>query len=165
MGRRGPKPKPTALKKLQGNPGKRKLNESEPQFTGIPTPPDFLGPEALAEWNRLGPELAHLGLLKNADRAAFAAYCEAYGDFQKYTREIKDTGETFTTDKGYVGIHPFVALRNKALEKLRQYAAEFGLTPAARSKVTVPETDENPEEKKAELFLFKGGKPPSAPAA
>jgi len=28
MGRRGPAPKPTAIKKAEGNPGKRKLNMS-----------------------------------------------------------------------------------------------------------------------------------------
>ncbi len=165
MGQRGPKPKPTALKKLQGNPGKRKLNEQEPQFSGVPSPPAFLSDLAKAEWHRMGPELARLGLLKNADMAAFAAYCEAYSDFEKYTKAIKDTGETFETEKGYVGVHPFVALRNKALEKLKQFAAEFGLTPAARSKVRAPEQHEDDQEKKAALFLFRGVKGPTAPAA
>jgi hypothetical protein len=31
MGKRGPSPKPTSLKVLQGNPGKRKINKSEPK--------------------------------------------------------------------------------------------------------------------------------------
>ena len=30
MAKRGRKPKPTALKKLEGNPGKRQMNEYEP---------------------------------------------------------------------------------------------------------------------------------------
>ncbi len=31
MGQRGPAPKPTALRILEGNPGKRPLNASEPR--------------------------------------------------------------------------------------------------------------------------------------
>jgi phage terminase small subunit len=43
MGLRGPAPKPTAIKRLEGNPGKRKLNEMEPKMTvGVPECPDHL---------------------------------------------------------------------------------------------------------------------------
>ena len=43
MGRRGPAPKPTAIKKAEGNPGKRKLNTEEPQpLPGVPECPDHL---------------------------------------------------------------------------------------------------------------------------
>ena len=43
----GRKPKPTAVKKLEGNPGKRKLNSKEPvPAKGIPACPDWLMPEA-----------------------------------------------------------------------------------------------------------------------
>ena len=31
VAQKGRKPKPTAIKKLEGNPGKRKLNQNEPQ--------------------------------------------------------------------------------------------------------------------------------------
>ena len=50
----GRKPKPTAVKKLEGNPGKRKLNSKEPvPAKGIPACPDWLMPEAKKEWERL----------------------------------------------------------------------------------------------------------------
>lgn len=43
----GRKPKPTALKKLEGNPGKRKLNTKEPvPEKGMPDCPKWLLPEA-----------------------------------------------------------------------------------------------------------------------
>lgn len=47
MAKRGRKPKPTALKKLEGNPGKRPLNELEPlpQVTMLRCP-NWLEPEA-----------------------------------------------------------------------------------------------------------------------
>ena len=50
----GRKPKPTALKKLEGNPGKRKLNTKEPvPVKGMTDCPKWLLPEAKEEWNRL----------------------------------------------------------------------------------------------------------------
>ena len=54
MGLRGPAPKPTAIKRLEGNPGKRKLNEAEPTLTvGVPECPDYLDEVAKREWGRL----------------------------------------------------------------------------------------------------------------
>ena len=49
--RAGRKPKPTAIKELEGNPGKRKLNKKEPKpEKGMPVCPEWLLPEAKAEW-------------------------------------------------------------------------------------------------------------------
>ncbi len=46
----GRKPKPTAVKKLEGNPGKRKLNDKEPMpVKGMPTCPAWLMSEAQAD--------------------------------------------------------------------------------------------------------------------
>ncbi len=46
----GRKPKPTAAKKLEGNPGKRKLNKKESvPAKGMPACPDWSMPEAKKE--------------------------------------------------------------------------------------------------------------------
>ena len=51
MGRR---PKPTHLKLIQGNPGKRSLNDAEPNPPrGVPSPPDHMTSAAKEAWNRL----------------------------------------------------------------------------------------------------------------
>ena len=48
---RGRKPKPTLMKQLNGNPGKRPLNDREPvPPAGTPTPPDYLDDVARQEW-------------------------------------------------------------------------------------------------------------------
>ena len=71
----GRKPKPTALKKLEGNPGKRKLNTKEPMpEKGMPDCPKWLLPEAKEEWKRLCQKLSEMGVLTESDMAAFAAY-------------------------------------------------------------------------------------------
>src|SRR5579859_506648 len=76
---RGRKPKPSRLKILQGNPGKRPLNDKEPQpAAGRPSCPKALGGEARKEWNRVARALLRLGLLTHIDRAALAGYCQSW---------------------------------------------------------------------------------------
>lgn len=66
----GRKPKPTALKKLEGNPGKRKLNTKEPvPEKGMPDCPKWLLPEAKEEWKRLCQKLSEMGVLTEIDMA------------------------------------------------------------------------------------------------
>jgi len=61
------------VKLLRGNPGKRPLNEGEPQPTPLaPACPPELSPTAKDEWNRIIVELVELGLMTNLDRAALA---------------------------------------------------------------------------------------------
>jgi P27 family predicted phage terminase small subunit len=74
-------PTPTALKLLQGNPGKRALDLSagvNPQVA-IPSAPGHLSPAAKKEWKRITPLLEELGLISGLDRQALALYCQTAG--------------------------------------------------------------------------------------
>ena len=85
----GRKPKPTALKKLEGNPGKRKLNTKEPvPAKGMPDCPKWLLPEAKEEWKRLCQKLSEMGVLTEIDMAAFAAYCQSYARWKEALHDI-----------------------------------------------------------------------------
>ena len=71
----GRKPKPTQLKLVTFNPGKRALNRKEAKAkAAIPVPPHHLTTDAVEEWNRVATELYNLGILSEIDRAALAAY-------------------------------------------------------------------------------------------
>ena len=84
MAARGRKPKPTALKELEGNPGKRSLNPSEPKPPQkAPSCPAWLEKEAKREWRRLSKGMEQLGILTELDRAAFAGYCQAYARWKE----------------------------------------------------------------------------------
>ena len=84
MAQRGRKPKPTALKVLEGNPGKRQLNIVEPKpKKKAPKCPAWLDAEAKKEWRRLAKQLEDLGILTQIDMAAFAGYCEAYSRWKE----------------------------------------------------------------------------------
>jgi phage terminase small subunit len=77
---RGRKPKPTALKLIDGNPGKRPIAGREPKPPATqPTCPAHLAATAKSEWKRLAGVLNEIGLLTRIDRTVLATYCQAYG--------------------------------------------------------------------------------------
>jgi P27 family predicted phage terminase small subunit len=133
----GRRPKPTALKALQGNPGHRPLNKREPKPTGTPTCPRFLDEEAKREWKRISTELTTLGLLTSVDRAALAAYCAAYSSWADAEVKLQKFGKIIKTPSGYPIPNPYVSIRNTSLNIMRQYLVEFGMTPASRSRLQV----------------------------
>lgn len=154
MGRRGPAPKPTVLKILSGNPGKRPINQDEPKPKPIaPKCPSWLDKEAKREWKRVAPELERLGLLTIVDGAALAAYCQAYVRWKQAEEIIKREGMTVTTETGYIMPHPAVKIAEKAQQLIKAFCAEFGLTPSSRSRMSLPEKREEDE---FEEFLHRG---------
>lgn len=135
----GPKPTPTALKILRGNPGRRRLNDEEPQPEAIalPAPPKDLSEAALAEWNERGPMLERLGLLTEADVPAFETYCRAWGRYQEAEVKLKQLGEVVKAPSGYPIQNPYRSVANRALAQCQHFWAEFGMMPASRSRVHV----------------------------
>lgn len=135
---RGRKPKPSALKELAGNPGKRALNKKEPRpDIAIPLCPNHLTGMARQEWNRVTKELQMMGVIANIDRAVLAAYCTAYKDYVKAENKLKTEGEVVFTDNGNPIQNPWVGIKNRAIEKMVKIGAEFGMTPSSRVRLEV----------------------------
>lgn len=146
MGMRGPNPKPTALKLLEGNPGKRRLkNTGEPMPeppSDMPKPPSRLLPEAKKEWRRLAPPLLALGVLTEVDLSAFAELCQNYAYYVNTDKEITKMGSQTVfamqkTPSGYMQQHPILSLRRQYYETWRKGLADFGLTPASRARIAL----------------------------
>ena len=84
MATRGRKPTPTAIKELEGNPGKRPLNQNEPKpKKTVPSCPKWLDKEAKKEWRRLAAKMEQMGVLSEVDMAAFAGYCQCYARWKE----------------------------------------------------------------------------------
>ncbi|BCH23547.1 phage terminase small subunit P27 family [Mesorhizobium sp. L-8-3] len=133
---RGRKPIPTALKLVTGNPSKRPLNTREPKpVTAIPTCPAHLMPAAKTEWKRLARYLHDLGVISELDRAALAAYCQAYGRWVEAEKKLKETPPLLRTPAGYVQQSPWLAISNKNVELMHKFMSELGLSPVSRSRV------------------------------
>ena len=134
----GRKPKPTPLRVIEGNRGHRPLPKDEPQPRSDYTPcPIWLKGKARQEWKRITPELRRLGLLTVVDRAALAAYCQAYARWVEAEAIIEEKGLTFETDSGYVQQRPEVPIAQKSMQIMKAFATEFGLTPASRTRISV----------------------------
>ena len=154
---RGRKPKPTALKQLEGNPGKRPLNEQEPiPPKGSVRCPNWLEPEAKKEWKRLAPSLEAMGVLTTADLTAFAGYCQAYARWKEAEEFITQHGSIFQTPSGYVQQVPQVSIAQQNLKIMQSFCSDFGLTPATRSRIIAAGGDDNGSEDPMESVL-KGG--------
>ena len=78
-----------------------------------------------------------MGVLTTIDRAALAAYCQAYGRWVEAEERMRDGQMLYKTPSGHVQQSPLLSIINKQLELMGRYMAELGMTPAARSRVSV----------------------------
>ncbi len=132
----GRKPKPSALKMFEGNRGKRALNQNEPK-PAVQTPecPVHLDDEAQAEWSRITPELSTIGLIARIDRAALAAYSQAWSRWVKAEEMLKPSGPVVKSKTtGAIYQNPHLAVANRAMKQMRDFLTEFGMTPSSRSR-------------------------------
>jgi len=130
---RGRKPSPETI-------SARSLGAPEP-----PAHPEWLEGEALAEWDRVIGELSRHYHISPLDAVSLAAYCRAYAMWRHADRELA-AGLTFTSDNGNIRVHPAAKLCLSLFSELRRMAAEFGFTPAARSRIDPPRKTEQEED-------------------
>ena len=148
---KGRKMKPTKLKILHGNPGKRKLPKNEPEpLPGTLVPPDWLKGEGLILWGELVPVLDEMGVLSTSDRFALAALCSAYDDYREAATIVEREGQVYTrtTAAGSTSVaaRPEIAIRNDAFRRMASMLGEFGLTPSSRTRVSA-----NPKKPRGKL--------------
>lgn len=140
---RGRKPKPNAIKKLSGS---RWYHDQEPEVDqGKPACPSYLTNEAKTVWRYHADNLHNADLLKKTDRDTFAAYCEAVADFRRATEHLQREAVQYIyqNHNGTYVENPYVYQKNRAMDKMLKFAAEFGMSPSARSrfKMEPKETD------------------------
>ncbi len=140
---RGRKPKPTALRVIEGNPGKRPLNTEEPKPGPLGAPPADLAGVALDKWH----ELAGLWRLvvTAADRDQLAEYCRLEARRVEAEEKVREDGAVAYTAGGAPVQSAWLIILNKCREDMRKIAVEFGGTPASRARV---KSNGEPEESK-----------------
>lgn len=131
---RGRKPKPTALRVIEGNPSKRPLNPDEPNAGPVGEPPEDLAGIALEKWR----EMARVwGLVLTAsDRDQLAEYCRLEAERVEAMEHIAEEGPVAMTAGGAPVQSAWKIILNKCREDMRKIAIEFGGTPASRSRVS-----------------------------
>ncbi|MFL5328388.1 MAG: phage terminase small subunit P27 family [Gemmataceae bacterium] len=172
MARRGPPPKPSALREQSGNAGHRRINHQEPKpVTKEPPKPAWLKGHAAKEWKRIVPELLQLGLLAKIDQTALASYCQATAELMLATKVLDKEGRVvdssiFSRNGEEVGTkrqaHPAVGIQQKAFRAVITFLREFGLSPAARVHIqTEQDTDDASHDELGEVLHKMASPPPT----
>ncbi|MCP3904777.1 MAG: phage terminase small subunit P27 family [Planctomycetes bacterium] len=147
----------------KGRSGRRRLPRSVKETAGTyrpdretgnvevaveaPNPPSWLSREAAREWRRVVPLLLELEILGLVNRAALACYCTAWSDFHWASSELKRIkGKTYKTPSGQIKIHPAYQIQSRAMEQIRSFASEFGMTPSSIARVQATFPDATPAE-------------------
>lgn len=157
MGTRGPLKKKASANKLAGNPGKRLKSHADAprEAAKVETPlgcPGWLPLAAKAEWAITAPTLKEP--LRPEQVPAFAAYCLAFDDLRWAVEELESKGRTYEGPNGAICEHPAAKVKKEAMQRIKMFAAEFGLTPASRARV--PEPPQQPEKDALGEFLNRG---------
>lgn len=135
MGRRGPTPRPTALKLLHGERESR-INRNEPIARDVlPEPPDDMADDVRKVWDYTIGELEVMKIATAADRDALRAYCEAVITHRKASAILAKSPVLIKGLHGGMVRNPAVAVQRDAANSVRVFAQEFGLTPSGRTRI------------------------------
>ena len=133
MGLRGPQPKPTAIREIEGrylDPAKR--NEMRPE--GKPVCPRWLPKEGKAEWRRITHSMPP-DMLTKVNQSMLATWCNTWALYQQAAQHIAENGPTFEGQMGEQQT-PWVAVHNAQAKILLQMSGRFGFSPSDRVGLT-----------------------------
>ncbi len=153
MATRGRKPKPAALKVIQGNPGKRRIEpDAAIDATGpLGDPPDYLSERAAEHWREVGATLEAAGIACEVDRDVMALYCDAWARWREARELAEKMPPVLKNAKGVITQNPVIGVANRAHDQVVKLMPELGLTPSARMRVKA-----NPPAKNSNPFAGRG---------
>ena len=136
----GPPKTPTHLALVKGNPSKRAVNKKEPKPpSGVPPIPKHFDKMGKYWFKRIGEELDAVGVMTTLDGKALELLIEAYTEYRQHCDVLAEEGYTYKTvsasGEEIVKAHPAAVMKSDAWKRIRAMLAEFGMTPASRSKV------------------------------
>ena len=136
-GRSGRRPKPTAKKLLAGNPGKRALNQAEPDFELVLNIdcPDWMGDYGRMLWQTVAPQLCKERILAATDIQNLEVYCSAYDQFRMAQADIARNGVTVSGAMGGVIKNPAATALKEATAMMASYGGMLGLDPSSRQRM------------------------------
>jgi len=134
---------PTALKLVNGNPGKRALNrrEPDPDYLDDLAPPAVLSDAAKEVWNQEAPALRKAKLLTVLDRLPLELLCEAVAGYR--AAKLRMAGKE--PAQGGLSIdEQRMAMYSKQIDR---WSSKFGMGPRDRANLLID----------PQLNLFGGG--------
>lgn len=155
--------KPTKLKVLQGT--YRKDRELSNQVVldpvkEVPQAPEWLNDYGIKQFDLAIREIYKIGIVAEVDLALLAAYANEMGNYIEMEKDLKENGRllVFYNDDGsirYSQQKPEVSMSKQSLKYALQLASQFGFTPAGRTKIGVPEKEEDDELEMLKKYLSR----------
>ena len=140
----GRRPKPTALKQLQGTLRKDRTNANEPKPEALGKGvPKHLSKEARVYWRESFKLLTRVGILTETDADSLGLYCETKARWIHAKQKLAKDGLVIIAQSGFPVQNPYLQILNKAHDQMLKILLEFGMTPAARTKVNATSKDED----------------------
>lgn len=144
----GPKPTPTETKRRRGNPGRRPLNEREPEPPrgAPPMPEDYFDTEGERAWKWLCKQLDTMGTLAESDEDLMILFCDTRSEYRKNRQAVRKYGGVLISPKStlpFIGAHTnYEAMLKK---QLHTCITELGLSSSSRTRILGPEKgDDDP---------------------
>lgn len=142
------------------NPGRE---PEPPPVAAVPKPPLGLNRWARQEWKRLAPDLVEQALLTSLDLTTLEIACRLYGLSREAEEAIYHPRDPQTGRRGRRTLQQYLAGRNSqttpelatarsAWSLYRSYLVEFGLSPASRNRIHLPESKGAGEDPMEELL-------------
>ncbi len=150
MGRRGPPPKPRAIREIEGTVGRgASANRLEPIYDPcVPDKPKGLSPSARRIWDGLVLEMESTGVLRRVDAAALANLCEDQAHIDELRSGLRKALTSLRKEKGKAvlgnplvhfgltnGGRRIMSMIGEISNRLMVQRREFGLTPASNTRV------------------------------
>ncbi len=137
--------KPTALKLVEGNRGKRATNSKEPEplLLNDLEPPTHLPAHVAEVWRELAPKLRRAQVLTELDTPLLEMTAAAIANYRLTMAKTAEGKVMMRNEEtGSVSLSPWVMLQSMSFKQAMGALQQWGATPAARSRVMVdPQQD------------------------
>ena len=131
--------KPRALHVVEGTfKASRHAGQDVEAPAGCPDVPAGLEGAALEEWQRLTALLAAQGTLSTVDGPMLESHCRLGALVGRLETAVAALPSLTFDRAGEPRAHPLITQLRQGRQALRASLAEFGLTPASRTRVTPP---------------------------
>ncbi len=142
MGRRGPAPEPTRLKLLKGETRPSRVRSAPAPRDVKPTMPTDMDTAAQMVWKRVMREFGPANVITAADTDVLRCYCEAVSRYTDAARMLAQSSPLVRGAErrgGELVRNPLHQVVRDNADLVKLFARELGLSPAARSSLTMPE--------------------------
>ena len=156
MGQRGPLGRESRMNRAKQRNGTSGVSDVHPGAISEPCAPEGLNEAALAEWLRVTGLLRDRGALDGLDQAALHDYITCWSRLKECEDEIEANGLMVEGRAGERVKNPAATLARNYRTSLLAWCKEFGLTFSSRTRIGMPNREEEKLNPFAELARSSG---------